>query len=162
MKRKLGAILLQAPPEFTKTKATLERLENFLNNLPRDLEFAIEFRHKSWFSSDVADLLSQYNVALTIIDSPTFEPFIANTANFTYIRFHGRGKKVWYYYNYRRDELEYWAKIVHKLAFESKKFYIYFNNHFRGFAPKNAQEFIAVLGLSRADLGLPSLQTRLF
>lgn len=160
--RKIGAILFQCPPEFVKTQATLNRLKDFLNHLEQDLEYAIEFRHKSWLEKQVFELLEEYNIAYTIVDGPHLPTTIKITSNFTYIRFHGHGKKVWYYYNYKQNELEKWAKIIqNEIAPQVKKLYIYFNNHFRAYAPKNANEFITILGLKRIDLGLKPTQSLL-
>lgn len=160
--KKVGIILFQCPREFVKTQATLKRLEDFLSNLNQNLEFAIEFRHRSWLKEEVFELLEEYGVAYTIVDGPHLPPLIRVTSNFAYIRFHGRGKKVWYYYNYKREELEKWSKkIRNEIAPQVKKLYIYFNNHFRAFAPKNANEFIAILGLRRIELGLKPLQSLL-
>lgn len=160
---KLGAILFQAPPEFVFTESTLKRLEEFLSRLPEGYEFAIEFRHKSWVNEKVFDVLSAYGVAYVIVDEPLLPSIIRITTNkFAYIRFHGRGKKVWYYYDYKREELEKWAKTIRK-EIETKvhKLYIYFNNHFRAFAPKNAKEFIEILGISPSELRLQTVQTGL-
>jgi len=160
---KLGSLLLQLPREFTKTKGTIERLEDFLGKLPKGLEYAVEFRHKSWVSNgEVFEILEKYNVGYVIVDGPPIPPIIRITTDFAYIRFHGHGKKVWYYYNYRKEELESWAnKIKNEVEPNVKKIYIYFNNHFRAFAPKNAQEFIEILGLTRMELGLKPIQRSL-
>ncbi len=159
---KLGVILFQLPPEFTKTQARVSRLRDFLGKLPSGYEYAMEFRHRSWITEETFRILEDHNVAYTIVDEPLLPPVINITSDITYIRFHGHGRKVWYYYNYRRDELERWAKKI-RMDIEPKvrKLYIYFNNHFRGFAPKNASEFIEILGLRRSELGLKPLQKSL-
>jgi len=160
---KLGVILFQAPPEFVCTESTLQRLEEFLNRLPKGYEFAIEFRHRSWLNEKTFELLSSYRVAYVIVDEPLLPSLIKITTNdFTYIRFHGRGKRVWYYYDYKREELEKWAKRIREEIEPSiKKLYIYFNNHFRAFAPKNAREFIEIIGLSPTELKIQTVQTGL-
>jgi len=159
---KLGAILFQLPPEFTKTKAFMDRLENFLGMLPSGYEYAVEFRHRSWIEESTFRLLERYNVAYVIVDEPLLPPDIYITADYAYIRLHGRGKRVWYYYNYNKEELVRWAeKVKVHVEPEVKRLYIYFNNHFRAYAPKNAREFIQLLGLTRLDLGLEPVQQSL-
>ncbi|MCR8487547.1 MAG: DUF72 domain-containing protein [Crenarchaeota archaeon] len=160
---KLGPILFQAPPEFVYTESTLKRLEEFLNNLPKDHEFAIEFRHRSWLNEKAFELLSSYNVAFVIVDGPLLQPILKVTTNdFAYVRFHGRGKKVWYYYDYKKEELQSWADRIRKeLEPSVRKLYIYFNNHFRAFAPKNAREFIEIMDLQPTELKRQTIQSEL-
>lgn len=160
---KLGPILFQAPPEFVFTELTLKRLEEFFNNLPTGYDFAIEFRHKSWLIEKTFELLSSYNVAFVIVDEPLLQPVLRITADdFAYIRFHGRGKKVWYYYDYKREELQDWAdRIRGELEPNVKRLYIYFNNHFRAFAPKNAREFLEILNLQPRTPRLQTIQAGL-
>ena len=54
---RLGPILLQLPPNLRRED---ERLENFLNNLPKHERWAIEFRHDSWNVSEVETLLRSH------------------------------------------------------------------------------------------------------
>jgi len=70
------------------------------------------------------------------------------TAGFAYIRWHGRGERPWYYYHYSIEELKPWAQRVRELADEVGLVLGYFNNHFRGFAPHNALQMLALLGLA--------------
>src|SRR5207247_396227 len=51
---KLGAVLFQLPPNFKKD---LARLGDLLTQFPTDVRAACEFRHASWWSDDVYDLL---------------------------------------------------------------------------------------------------------
>ncbi len=80
---KLGPVLFQLPPYL---KCDLERLDGFLDTLPRETRFAIEFRHPSWFTDEVFDRLGRANVALCEAQSEKLvTPEIA-TANFRYFR----------------------------------------------------------------------------
>jgi uncharacterized protein YecE (DUF72 family) len=80
---KLGPVLFQLPPNF---KCDLVRLEEFLEELPRDTRAAIEFRHVSWFTDDVYDRLGRANVALCQAESETLETPDVATADFSYFR----------------------------------------------------------------------------
>jgi uncharacterized protein YecE (DUF72 family) len=64
---KLGLLLFQLPPNF---QADLDRLSNFLA-LPKlqDRKIAFEFRHQSWFTEAVYELLRARNAALCIAES---------------------------------------------------------------------------------------------
>ena len=65
---------------------------------------------------------------------------IVITADFGYIRFHG--KDAWYRYDYSDDELRAWARRVKR---RGKIFFIYFNNDFDAYAPFNALKLIKFL-----------------
>ena len=134
-RNKLGVILAQLPPSMG---VDLKKLENFLVSLPAEIKFAIEFRRKSWLIDETFDVLKTYKVAYVIVDEPLLPPVIKITSTFTYIRFHGHGKKVWYFYKYSEKELLPWAEKIKRLESQVQEIYIYFNNHFRGYAPANA------------------------
>jgi uncharacterized protein YecE (DUF72 family) len=80
---RLGPVLFQLPPNF---KCDLARLDDLLEELPRDTRAAIEFRHASWFTDDVYDRLGRANVALCQAESETLETPDVATADFSYFR----------------------------------------------------------------------------
>ena len=65
---KVGVVLFQLPPQFSKNR---ERLASFLPMLPRCYSYAFEFRHNSWYDDDVFDLLREHDVALCLSDHTT-------------------------------------------------------------------------------------------
>lgn len=143
---KLGPLLLQLPPSFTYS-AGFPKLKGFLDALPADLRFAVEFRNKSWIGKDDAlDLLRGHNVAVTNVDEPLLPPDITTTADFAFVRWHGRGQRPWYNYRYRDEALQGWSKKVEAIATKTKKVYGYFNNHFHGFAVENSLKMMELLG----------------
>ncbi len=81
--KKLGTILFQLPP-FLKADAGL--LEAFLATLPRGICHTFEFRHESWFSEPIFDLLRRFNVALCLAESEKLETPEVQTATFSYFR----------------------------------------------------------------------------
>jgi uncharacterized protein YecE (DUF72 family) len=62
---RLGPSLYQLPPTFERDVA---RLTGFLQKLPGNPPAAMEFRHDSWFSQEVFDLLRVHEVALVGVD----------------------------------------------------------------------------------------------
>ena len=143
---KLGPLLIQLPPSFTYSDG-LRKLEGFLGVLPTDVSFAVEFRNKSWLKKDDAvDLLREHNVAITTVDEPLLPPDTTTTADFAFVRWHGRGDRPWYNYRYRTEELQGWSKKVEAIATKTKRVYGYFNNHFRGFAVENSLRMMELLG----------------
>lgn len=80
---KLGAVLVQLPPNF---KCDIGRLDEFLENLPRRTRAAMEFRHPSWFADDVYERLRRARVALCQAESEKLETPDVATADFHYFR----------------------------------------------------------------------------
>lgn len=141
---KLGPLLFQLPPSL---KLDLGLLEDLLEILPESYEFAVEFRHESWLTDETFNLLRKYNVAYTIVDEPLLPPICEVTADFSYIRWHGRGRRPWYYYRYKREELEEWVPRIRDVSGKVKVVYGYFNNHFHGFACESALMVLEMLGI---------------
>jgi uncharacterized protein YecE (DUF72 family) len=130
---KLGPVLWQLPGSFHRSD---ERLASALEHLPPG-RHCFEFRHPSWFVTEVYDLLSQRDAALVIGDAPE-RPFQTHelTAGWTFIRFHRgrRGRNG----NYSRTELEEWKRRI--AAWRSEvDVYAYFNNDWEGYAVANAR-----------------------
>ncbi len=141
---KLGVILIQLPPKFERDYG---RLEDFLSILPANKEFAIEFRNRSWWNKDTWNLLENHNVANTVVDEPLLPPDPIVTADFSFVRWHGQGKRPWYDYWYNAEELKPWIPKLKAIAENTKKVYGYFNNHFHGYAVQNCLRFLEMLEL---------------
>ncbi len=140
---KLGCLLIQLPPSY---KYDPHHLEQFLAVLPHGFRYAVEFRHKTWLREETWRILSKYNVAYTIVDEPLLPPDIHLTADFAYLRWHGRGERPWYDYHYTDEELQEWIPKVEKIQREVKTVYGYFNNHFHGYAVENCLKVLQMLG----------------
>lgn len=131
-KSKLGPILFQLPPSF---KLNRERLEQCLSELPKKHRYTFEFRHDSWFTKDIFELLKKYKAALCITDlngklSPT-----EATAPFIYIRLHGPEEA--YKGRYSRQKLTGWSRRIRKWLSQNLDVYIYFDNDQNGYAVKD-------------------------
>jgi uncharacterized protein YecE (DUF72 family) len=81
--RRLGPVLFQLPPQM---RCDLEVLRIFLDILPDDLRFALEFRHASWLVDDVYRLLEGRNISLCVAESEKLEVPEVITADFVYYR----------------------------------------------------------------------------
>ncbi|MFK7908282.1 MAG: DUF72 domain-containing protein [Chitinophagales bacterium] len=71
---KTGIFFLQLPPSFNKK--SLPSLEQFLQNLPQDLNYAVEVRHLDFFHNEKAkeslnDLLQKRGINRAIFDTST-------------------------------------------------------------------------------------------
>ena len=131
----LGAILIQLPPSFKKN---IERMEAFLEQLPKGYRYAVEFRNDSWFDKETESLLSRYNTAFVISDSPEWPLHITNTADFLYMRFHGKEKL--FVSQYKNEDLQDWAKTIKPFKDKPGNGYIFFNNTDKGYAIGNAEK----------------------
>ena len=139
---KLGPVLIQLPPRFKKN---YEVLENFFQILPKEFKFACEFRHPSWWSDETWKLLRKYNVANVIVDEPLLPPDPIVTADFAFVRWHGKGKRPWYNYRYEVEELEPWVPKLKDVSRKAKQIYGYFNNHFHGYAVLNCVQMLELI-----------------
>lgn len=144
---KLGPVLIQLPPSYSY-QSDYDKLKAFLTKVPEDVKFAVEFRHPSWLREDVWSFLKEKNVANVIVDEPLLPADTVITADFAFIRWHGRGSRPWYNYRYSDKELDGWVPKVKEVTSRVKKTFGYFNNHFRGFAVENSLKMMEKLGAS--------------
>ena len=130
----LGPILFQLPPSL---RCSPELLERFLEKLPQDFRFAFEFRSQGWFESkEVEEILRSKNCAFVTVSAPKLPEVVKITADWAYIRFHG--KTAWYNYLYSDDEIKSWAERIKEMANRLKDIFVYFNNDTKAYAVKNA------------------------
>jgi len=132
--RNKDVVLWQLPPGL---KFDGERLGNFLAILPKNWRHAFEFRHSSWGNEKTWEILRQYQAAVVFQDFPGWPIFNEVTADFVYLRFHG--KENLYSSCYTDKELENWAKKIKNWQKQGLDVYTYFNNDALGYAIKNAK-----------------------
>ena len=151
---KLGPILFQFPPKWG---VNAERLREFLAVLPKRHQYAFEFRHASWLTPSVYDILRQFNAALCIYQIAGFHSPIELTSDFTYVRLHGPGERA-YQGKYSESELRGWAERIESWAAANCGVYVYFDNDQAGYAVQNAIELSRmVFGAKLRDgLSLPA------
>lgn len=134
LREKLGVVLFQLPPSL---KCDLNLLRSFLSNIDtKRFKIAIEFRHKSWLSKEVFDVLKAKNVSLCISSGYNIPYSEEVTTRFAYFRFHG--KEVLYGSDYSESDLSYYKKKILDLKEHGIASFAYFNNDFEGFAVRNA------------------------
>lgn len=130
---RLGVLLFQLAPNFKKNTDVLKA---FLELFPDGTRAAFEFRHPSWFDTDVFDALRSRNVALCLADSEKLSTPIEVTADYTYFRLRDEG--------YQQVDLEKWAGIVRALP--PKDAFVYFKHEEQGLGPDFAKRFMAAIG----------------
>jgi uncharacterized protein YecE (DUF72 family) len=114
---KLGPLLFQLPPNM-KADATL--LQEFLTVLPRAVPSAFEFRHASWFSDEIFDILKNGNRALCVAETEERTTPDVVTADFCYYRF----RKP----NYTPEERRAMVERIREHVGEGRNVFAYFKH----------------------------------
>ena len=155
---RLVAVLLQFPPSFVRAPRSRHYLAALLDELD-GLPLAVEFRHASWATDRVFAELEHRRATLVTVDEPELPGLfpgldVVTNPELFYIRFHGRNAKGWrsgnmqkqFDYDYGDDELRQWADgRIAKMAPHASTGVIFFNNHVRAQAPRNAVTLINIL-----------------
>ncbi len=158
LRKSLVAVLIQLPPDFDRSRDNRYYLAKLLDGL-HDIPVAVEFRHVSWAADSVFAELESRGVTLVAVDEPAlpglFPPLdVVTNPDFFYVRFHGRNRSGWrtsnmqkkFDYDYQTAELEEWGLgNIHTMARSAAKGLIFFNNHVRAQAPRNARELQQIL-----------------
>ncbi len=174
---KIHAYLLQLPPKFSRASdADARNLERFLafweRNWPPE-KLVVEFRNLSWIHDpgtgepagpattmtgaklepSTSSLLSSHGTGFCTVIEPLLPPVIeATNPERVYIRFHGFGSNPWFNYNFSTEDLSAWATRIDQVREKVKDIHVYFNNHFSGYAVKNAQTLMDFLDVPREKL----------
>jgi uncharacterized protein YecE (DUF72 family) len=149
--KRLVAVLVQLPPAFDRTIANRCFLAELLDCLQK-LPVAVEFRHVSWAVDSVFAELERRRITLVSVDEPELPGLfprldVVTNPSLFYVRFHGRNKKGWrngnmqkkFDYDYAEDELARWCEDdLWALSSRAGQGVIFFNNHVRAQAPRNA------------------------
>jgi uncharacterized protein YecE (DUF72 family) len=161
---KLCALLAQFPPSF-KNDDYDQQILNAVIRTFGSYPLAVELRHRSWSDDkNTAVLLKENNVAWVQIDEPKFSSSIAAevpvTSEMAYLRFHGRNAENWwqgdtetrYKYLYSSEEIKELSDRVKKTSGQTSLTLAFFNNHWQGYAPRNAVDMQKTLQLSFRDI----------
>ncbi len=149
---KLLSFLIQLPPSFEKKKH-FGQLKEFVDVWPSDRKaegyhLVVEFRHKSWMDDEVFNYLRHNSLTYCAVIEPLLPPRMDVTnPELAYIRFHGYGKRIWFDYNFKENEIKKWAESIQKVIQKAKRVGIYFNNHYSGYAAKNSLMMMRDLNL---------------
>ena len=136
---KFGPVLWQLPERFHRDD---DRLAFALERLPPG-RHCFEFRHPSWFVSEVYGLLHTFGIAVALgHDARRPLPDPPLTTDWALIRFHygARGRRG----NYSESELREWAARISELRTEAGIF-AYFNDDWEAFAVRNARRLKQLL-----------------
>ena len=137
---RLGPVLFQLPPTL---KADVPLLNGFLEQVPRSLRAAFEFRHATWFNEEVFAVLKQHNAALCIAEDDDLQTPQRLTADFAYFRLRRS--------EYTAADRRRIAGEIRKLLEEPGEIYAFLKHEERPESPLYARELLqAVTGSSTA------------
>ncbi|MDD1743974.1 MAG: DUF72 domain-containing protein [Methanomassiliicoccales archaeon] len=162
----MGSVLLQLSPYFKNEGNAQKSLATVLDAVDYgNIDYSVEFRHRSWLDeskreivSDAAELLTERNVAIVLVDGPGFPITHRETADHGYVRFHGRNYDIWYTdekegdqrlnrydYLYTKEQLQAWVPRIREAEKDKTRVRLFFNNHGRSKAVRNAFDMMDLL-----------------
>jgi len=155
-KGRLEAVLFQFPYSFHYEDENRRYLGKVLDEFS-GIQAAIEFRNAEWLNNRVIDGIKERGAALVGLDMPDLKglppTMDVTTAPLAYFRLHGRNKETWwgsdgaarYDYLYSDRELEAITERIKQIIIKADRLIIYFNNHRRGQAVRNAETLQKIL-----------------
>lgn len=155
---KLGPILIQFPPDFSMQE--IDNLSRFLEVLPSDLRYAVEFRNRSWHAATTGELLQSHRICWVSSDYLYMPRRVYVTTDFVYIRWlgrHGTYEVKDHERVDRTERLQEWYEDVDNRR-ERDGFhtvYGFVNDDYAGHAPATAQKIMAIIGLPTNPLAPP-------
>jgi len=157
--------------EYKTGDEFLGRLKGFLPKLSKDFRYVVEVRNSSWLTPELFDLLRQHAIALAITayyTMPALQEMLQQnldpvTTDFTFIRFIGHRKEIDALIQNkirtgekqrefdeliidRAAEMRRWIPPIAQFLEKGIPAYIYFNNHYAGYAPGSARLFEKLWG----------------
>jgi uncharacterized protein YecE (DUF72 family) len=159
---KLGVILIQLPPNYAIDKLPI--LAVFLKDLPSDIRFAVEFRHRSWYAAQTAELLAAHRICWAATEYADLPHLITPTIDFIYLRWLGKHAAFRRYDHEQVDQgprLAWWVEQIKHSLGRAQSVYGFINNDFSGFAPATCNRIKTLLDLPTVDFKQP-VQERLF
>jgi len=146
LKEKLGAVLIQLPPNFEASKENAQALREFLTELPKEIRFAVEFRNREWLIDWTFEELKKNSVALCLVEGNwipremIFEAAQKPTANFAYIRFMGERDLTSFDKILRPQDgnQKMWKTEIERI--KAADVFVYFSNFYEGHAPASVNK----------------------
>lgn len=151
--------------EYATGSDFVARLGRFVKLLPKEFKWVVEIRNAKWVHPELLDLLRQRGISLAFIDYYTMDPLhkLAGkqdvfTSSFVYVRFlgnrkyietlvgdakkRGRRSRDWGSLIIdRTDQMKLWMPHLVDLARKKVPAFVYFNNHYAGYAPGSVELF---------------------
>jgi uncharacterized protein YecE (DUF72 family) len=163
------------PKEYESGIEFMRRLKGFSKLLSKEFKWGVEIRNSRWVQPALLDILRNKEIALVFIDYYTMDPLPKLiqrndllAAPFVYIRFLGNHKEMDAAVKKAREEggrKRDWESTIRDRSEQMKacipsikdivkkgtSTYIYFNNHYAGYAPGSVELFIKLFEAAECD-----------
>ena len=141
---RLGPILIQLAASFHFEPILSEDFFKLLRkNYPIQI-FALEVRHKSWFTQEAIDLMKEYQISFVISSGgKRFPGLEIATTDTVYFRLHGEEKL--YSSAYSDEKLEKYAFMIKDWLMDGKQIWVFFNNTILGHAITDSQRLYRMI-----------------
>lgn len=153
---KLGVIIFQFPPSFDN--ANFENVNSCFGDLSKELNFAVEFRHRSWYNHKTARMLIDHNICWVATEFERVPKEVELTSDLILIRFIGKHGQFRFHDREQTDvtqKLEWWWKWMQSKLDRVAAVYGFFNDDFSGHAPATAIKLKQIIGLPVVKSDLP-------
>lgn len=152
LREKLGVVLIQLAPQFEANKENAQNLRKFLEHLPREIRFSVEFRASQWMIDWTFQELEKNSVALCLTEGAwiprelMFGAIEKLDTDFSYVRFMGERDLTAFDKIYRHMDanLAMWAEEIEKI--KARDVFVYFSNFYEGHAPASVNKLKKLLG----------------
>jgi uncharacterized protein YecE (DUF72 family) len=129
---RLGPVLFQLPPNMKKDLPRLEAFLGLLQKRAPNLRAAFEFRHESWFDSEVNGALTAGRAALCVADAEDLTTPVAATTSWGYLRLRRQ--------DYDDAAVTAWAQRIHAQPWDET--YVFFKHEDEGRGPRLAEALL--------------------
>lgn len=145
---KLGVVLVQFAPTFDASE--FSAVDQFLGTLPRDLRFAVEFRHRSWGTAETLQMVHRHGCTFVSAEYLSRPRRVFATADYLYIRWIGVHDR---YPTHNREvddvsaSLAWWQQAIAQALPKVRTVWGFFNNDYAGYSVATANRFKRLIGL---------------
>lgn len=117
LKEKLSCTLYQLPPSYSYNE---ERMEDVIVSIPHNMHSVIEFRHISWWTKEVYEILKENKISFCSVSYPNLPHDNIATTGVFYKRMHGVPQL--FKSAYSKDELQ---KLVSSTPKKQRNIYLF-------------------------------------
>jgi uncharacterized protein YecE (DUF72 family) len=144
MGNRLGPVLIQIAASFHFNKEVTEDFFKLLREKYPSQTFALEVRHKTWFTPEAIELMQEYQISFVISSAgKRFPGLEIATTDTVYFRLHGDEKL--YSSSYSDEKLEKYAFMIKDWLLDGKEIWVFFNNTILGHAITDSQRLYRLI-----------------
>jgi uncharacterized protein YecE (DUF72 family) len=145
---KLGVVLIQFAPSFEANQ--MAGLDRFLNELPTDVRFAVELRHRSWSQAETLHMLHRHRCAMVAAEYVTRPRRVFATTDFLYLRWIGQHGRYAVHDREQVDvtpQLEWWHQAIGAVLPQVHTVWGFFGDDYAGYSIGSANRLRRMAGL---------------